>query len=120
AVRRRRRHRPPHAPRSGVAAWKGRAWCTALWRSSRRSLTAVIGRFVKTKGWKDTESIVMGGGFRASRVGELAIGRAAVLLKAEGMALDFHPIRSHPDEARLVGAVHLMPSWMIEGYGGIL
>src|SRR5262249_56054111 len=31
-----------------------------------------------------------------------------------------HRMRSHPDEARLVGAVHLMPSWMIEGYGGIL
>ncbi len=85
-----------------------------------QELTAVIRRFVKTKGWKDTESIVMGGGFRASRVGELAIGRAAVLLKADGMPLDFHPIRSHPDEAGLVGAVHLMPSWMLEGYGGIL
>src|SRR4030095_7392466 len=62
----------------------------------------------------------MGGGFRASRVGELVVGRTAALLKADGEALDFKPIRSHPDEAGLVGAVHLMPSWMIEGYGGIL
>jgi len=85
-----------------------------------QELTSVIRRFVKTKGWKDTESIVIGGGFRASRVGELVVGRTAALLKADGEALDFHPIRSHPDEAGLLGAVHLMPSWMIEGYGGIL
>ena len=30
----------------------------------------------KLKGWKDAERIVVGGGFRGSRVGELAIGRA--------------------------------------------
>ena len=85
-----------------------------------QELAAVIRRFLKAKGWKDTESIVIGGGLRASRVGELAVGRTAVQLKADGVALDFHPIRSHPDEAGLLGAVHLMPSWMIEGYGGIL
>ncbi len=85
-----------------------------------QALASVIRRFLKAKGWRDTESIVIGGGFRASRVGELAAGRAAVLLKADGLALDFHPIRSHPDEAGLLGALHLMPSWTIEGYGGIL
>jgi predicted NBD/HSP70 family sugar kinase len=85
-----------------------------------QELTAVIRRFVKTKGWKATEAVVIGGGFRASRVGELAVGRTAMLLKADGEALELHPIRSHPDEAGLLGAVHLMPSWMIEGYGGIL
>jgi predicted NBD/HSP70 family sugar kinase len=85
-----------------------------------QALTGVIRRFLKAKGWKDTEGIVIGGGFRASRVGELAVGRTAVLLKADGVAIEFHPIRSHPDEAGLIGAVHLMPSWMIEGYDGIL
>src|SRR5262245_530103 len=85
-----------------------------------QELTSVMRRCLKTKGWKDTESIVIGGGFRARRVGEVVVGRTAVLLKAEGEAVGFHPIRSHPDEAGLLGAVHLMPSWMIEGYGGIL
>jgi predicted NBD/HSP70 family sugar kinase len=85
-----------------------------------QELTAVIRRFLKAKGGRDTESIVIGGGFRASRVGELAVGRTAVLLKADGVALDFHPIRTHPDEAGLIGSVHLMPSWMIEGYDAIL
>ena len=85
-----------------------------------QALAAVIGRFLKHKGWRDTESIVVGGGLRASRVGELAIGRAAVLLTAEGQKLAFHPIRNHPDEAGLLGTLHLMPSWIIEGYDAIL
>ncbi len=40
-----------------------------------QELALVIRRYLKTKGWKDTERIVVGGGFRASRVGELVIGR---------------------------------------------
>src|SRR4029079_9695618 len=60
------------------------------------------------------------GGFRASRIGELAIGRAGLLLKADGVAIDLEPIRSHPDEAGLLGAAHLLPAWMLKGYGGIL
>ena len=85
-----------------------------------QALAAVIGRFLKQKGWRETQSIVFGGGFRASRIGELAIGRAAALLTAEGQELVFHPIRNHPDEAGLLGTLHLMPSWIIEGYDAIL
>lgn len=85
-----------------------------------QTLASVIRRFLKAKGWRDTEAVVIGGGFRASRVGELSVGRAAMILKADAVALEFHPIRSHPDEAGLLGALHLMPSWMVEGYGGIL
>ena len=40
-----------------------------------QELALVIRRFLKLKGWKNTERIVVGGGFRASRVGELVIGR---------------------------------------------
>jgi hypothetical protein len=46
-----------------------------------QELALVIRRFLKLKAWRDTERIVMGGGFRASRVGELTIGRAAVILR---------------------------------------
>ena len=48
----------------------------------------VIRRYLKLKAWRDTERIVIGGGFRASRVGELAIGRAAVILKADKVDVD--------------------------------
>lgn len=85
-----------------------------------QELALVIRRFLKTKGWKDTERVVMGGGFRASRIGELAIGRAAVILKADGIDIDLVPIRNKPDEAGLIGAVHLAPSWLFRGHDAIL
>ena len=48
-----------------------------------QELAAVIRRFLRLKDWRGTQRIAVGGGLRASRIGELAIGRAAVLLKAE-------------------------------------
>lgn len=85
-----------------------------------QQLAKVIKRFSKQKAWKDTECIVFGGGFRASRVGELAIGRTAMLLKADGIDTDIELIRHHPDEAGLVGVAHLLPAWMLAGYNAIL
>src|SRR5262249_23898191 len=77
-----------------------------------QELALVIRRFLKLKAWRDTERIVVGGGFRASRVGELTIGRTAVILKAEKVAIDLVPIHHDPDEAGLIGAAHLAPRWM--------
>jgi predicted NBD/HSP70 family sugar kinase len=85
-----------------------------------QQLTTVIRRFLRLKDWRDTECLVIGGGFRASRLGELAIGRSAVLLKTDGVAIDLKPIRSDPDEAGLIGAAHLLPAWMLKGYEAIL
>ena len=79
-----------------------------------QELALVIRRYLKLKGWRDTERIVVGGGFRGSRVGELAIGRTSVILKADKVAIDLVPIRHDPDEAGLIGAVHLAPKWMFE------
>jgi predicted NBD/HSP70 family sugar kinase len=83
-------------------------------------LATVIGRFLRLKAWRDVERIVIGGGLRASRVGELAIGRAAVLLKGNGQAIDLVPIHHDPDHAGLIGAVHLAPSWIFTGFDSIL
>jgi len=80
----------------------------------------VIRRFLKLKEWKDTERVAIGGGFRASRVGELVIGRAAVLLKAEKVNIELVPIHNHPDEAGLLGTVHLAPAWMFKAFDAIL
>ena len=83
-------------------------------------LAYVTSRFLKTKAWADTERIVVGGGFRQSRVGELAIARTDLLLKAEGHKVDMVPIRFHPDDAGLIGCLHLAPSWIFEAYDSIL
>ncbi len=47
-----------------------------------QELASVTRRFLRAKGWKDTERIVVGGGMRERQIGELAIGRAGVLLKS--------------------------------------
>jgi hypothetical protein len=83
-------------------------------------LALVIRRFLKLKSWKDTERIVIGGGFRASRVGELVIGRAAVILKADKVDVDLVPISHDPDEGGLIGAAHLAPKWMFKAHDAIL
>jgi hypothetical protein len=83
-------------------------------------LALVTSRFLKLKAWADTERIVVGGGFRQSRVGELAIARTDSLLKAEGFKVDLWPIRFDPDEAGLIGCLHLAPSWIFEAHNSIL
>jgi predicted NBD/HSP70 family sugar kinase len=85
-----------------------------------QELASIVRRFLRLKVWRDTERILVGGGLRDSRVGELAIGRTSLLLKADGHAIDLVPIRHHPDEAGLIGCLHLAPSWMLKGHDSIL
>ena len=85
-----------------------------------QELATVCPRLLRLKAWRETETIVIGGGFRASRIGELAIGRAAVLLKADGRDITLQPIRHDPDEAGLLGNTQLVPRWMLSGHQAIL
>jgi hypothetical protein len=50
----------------------------------------------------------------------LAIGRAAVILKAEGVKFEIDTIRHDPNEAGLIGAVHLAPAWIFKAHDAIL
>jgi hypothetical protein len=85
-----------------------------------QELALIVRRFLKTKGWRDTERIMVGGGFRGSRVGEVAIGRTAVILKTDGIAIEMQPIRNDPDEAGLLGAPQLAPTWMFQAHDAVL
>src|SRR5438105_8552687 len=85
-----------------------------------QELAYMTERFMKSKAWAGTERIVVGGGFRESRVGELAIARSAIILKAEAFKVDLVPIRYHPDDAGLIGCLHLAPSWIFEAHDSIL
>jgi hypothetical protein len=80
----------------------------------------VINRFMRLKAWKKTRRIVVGGGLRASRIGELAIGRTSVLLKLAGRKVDLLPIRHDPDEAGLIGCVQLAPPSLFTRHDGML
>lgn len=85
-----------------------------------QKLAGVIRRFLRQRAWRETTRIAVGGGLRQSRVGELTIGRASVLLKTAGIAVDLVPIANHPDQAGLIGALHLAPRWMFSGHDAIL
>ncbi|HET6160187.1 MAG TPA: hypothetical protein VFE34_17720 [Dongiaceae bacterium] len=85
-----------------------------------QQLAGVVRRYLRLKAWRDTERIVIGGGIRQSRIGELIIGRASVILKTERVEADLKAIRAHPDEAGLIGCAHLAPSWLYHGFGGLL
>jgi predicted NBD/HSP70 family sugar kinase len=85
-----------------------------------QELALVIRRYLKTKAWKDTERIVVGGGFRGSRIGELVVGRTAVIFAAEKIDIDLALVRNEPDEAGLLGAIQLAPKWLFKAHDAIL
>ena len=85
-----------------------------------QELAFVTGRFLKGKAWKGTQAIVVGGGFRKSRIGELTIARAEIILRDNTHKVNLIPIRYHPDEAGLIGCLHIAPSWIFEAYDSIL
>jgi len=84
-----------------------------------KELAGVVRRFQTLKTWRDTERIVIGGGLIASHIGMLAMGRAGVIL-AEDSDVKLCAITNHPDEAGLVGAVQLAPSWVLTGHDAIV
>src|ERR1700740_1872367 len=67
-----------------------------------QELAYVTRRFLKTKDWAKTERVVVGGGFRDSRIGELVVSRTQIILKSEELKIEMVPIRFHPDEAALI------------------
>lgn len=83
-------------------------------------IAEVLERFLNDKHWAGVERIVVGGGFKEGMVGERTIAAASLRLKAKGIGVVLAPIRHHPDEAGLIGALHLMPSWMFKGHDAIL
>ena len=83
-------------------------------------LVEVVRRFLKIPEWKNVERIAIGGGLRGGRIGELMIGRAQASLDSQKASIELQPIRADPDDAGLIGAAYLAPSWIFAGYDGIL
>jgi predicted NBD/HSP70 family sugar kinase len=85
-----------------------------------QELATVVRRFLRLEKWQGTERIVIGGGLSSSHIGQLAMGRAAVLLNAEGIEIELIPIQYHHDEAGLIGSLHFAPGWVFAGHDAIL
>lgn len=84
------------------------------------SLATVVKRYLNQKSWRNVSKIVVGGGLSMARVGELAVARANALLQADEVQVEMRTVRHHPDEAGLLGCMHLAPSWIFSGYNGII
>src|SRR5437764_946596 len=56
----------------------------------------------------------------ASRLPSVEVDSFNIELKDEEFKVDLLPIRDHPDDAGLIGALHLAPSWIFEAHDSIL
>lgn len=83
-------------------------------------LSRVIKRYRRTRPWRKVGHIVVGGGFSGHRIGELAVARCEMLLADEGLDIRMSTINHHPDDAGLIGGVHLAPAWVFAGHDAIL
>jgi hypothetical protein len=80
-----------------------------------QNLSKVTLSLLKLGEWTDVERILVGGGFRDSKIGELVIGRADILVKERHDNVSLMPIRLDPDEAGVLGSAHLIPPWLFKG-----
>ncbi|HLH97160.1 MAG TPA: ROK family protein [Xanthobacteraceae bacterium] len=85
-----------------------------------RELASIIRRFQKQTEWSRVERIAVGGGMQASRLGKLVAGRTSVMLRTEKQSVELVSIHNDPDEAGLIGAVHLAPQWIFKSFDGII
>lgn len=75
-----------------------------------RRLVDVVQRFRACPEWEDVKRIVLGGGLPESLAGQLAIRRAARLLKTQRAGVDLFVLRHDADEGGLLGWVQLLPA----------
>lgn len=92
---------------SGHAA-STRALALAVNEFSAR-LAYVIGRFMRHPRWAGVERIVIGGGFKESPVGRLAMRRTQQRLADEGLAVELRALRHQADDGGLAGWCQLHP-----------
>lgn len=85
-----------------------------------QNLSAVAQRFLRQRSWQGVQRIGVGGGLRRSRVGEIAILRAAILLRQADLDVEMLPLSHHPDEAGLIGGLQLLEPDVMRDHDGSL
>lgn len=73
-------------------------------------LAYVITRFLRHEAWKGVERIVVGGGFKESDVGRIAVRQAALRLQAEDIDVGLRILHHEADDGGLLGWAALAPS----------
>lgn len=71
-------------------------------------LAYVIGRLMKHPSWQGVERIVVGGGFKESAIGRIAIRQTAGRLQAAGQPVQLRAIHYGADDGGLIGGIHLL------------
>lgn len=85
-----------------------------------KALAGVVREYLKQKAWRNTDRIVIGGGFQDCAVGQFAVGRAQALLYSGGEPASLAVIKNHPDEAGLIGSAYLVEPEELKGYDALL
>jgi hypothetical protein len=75
----------------------------------------VIGRFRKLAAWRDVERIGIGGGFKESAIGRLAIRQTSHRLAREGAGIALRTLHHAADDAGLLGWVQMIPKPLADG-----
>ncbi len=85
-----------------------------------QSLATVVRRYLAHKSWRQVRRVVVGGGLRRSRVGELSIARTEMILRSDDIDVDLVPLHHHPDAGGLIGCVQLLPPEAFEGFDSFI
>lgn len=83
-------------------------------------LAGVIQRMRKDRTWRGVEHIAIGGGFKESVIGRIAVRQAALRLQADGVHLPLRPVRHAADDAGLAGGLHLLPPAQARAGGAVM
>lgn len=85
-----------------------------------QNLASVVRRYLEHRSWKKVKRVAVGGGLRRSRVGELAIARTEMILRADDIEIDLVPLHHHPDAGGLIGCLQLLPREAFDGYDSFI
>ena len=96
------------------------ASCTAPSRFLRRNSHLSSGAISSSRPGAIPSGSWSGAAFARAASASLRSGRTGVILKSEEIEIDLLPIRNDPDEAGLIGAAQLVPTWMFAGHDAIL
>jgi hypothetical protein len=93
---------------------------SALSDFSKRLADVIETYLTEVDEWKPVKLIAVGGGLSSSKIGKIAIGRTQALLADRKRKVRLRAIKFDPDDAALIGSLHLIPGWFLAGFDSAL